>query len=52
MAARAFTVGRDVYFRDGMPDTASTGGMRLLAHELAHTVQQGASPVTRLPDED
>lgn len=44
--ARAFTVGRDVFFGAGeyRPGTASGG--RLLAHELAHTVQQGASPRT------
>jgi hypothetical protein len=39
--ARAFTVGRDVYFGAGeyRPDT--TSGLRLLAHEAGHTVQQG-----------
>jgi hypothetical protein len=42
MGAKAFTVGADVFLRDGMPDTASDGES-LLAHELAHTVQQGAS---------
>ena len=38
--ARAYTVGRDVVFGVGqiLPDTPS--GMRLLAHELAHVVQQ------------
>ena len=41
--AKAFTVGRDVYFRDGMPDTASAAGQHLLAHELTHTLQQGGA---------
>jgi hypothetical protein len=43
VGALAFTVGRDIYFDAGRfsPETAS--GKRLLAHELAHTVQQGAS---------
>ncbi|MGH7391498.1 MAG: DUF4157 domain-containing protein [Candidatus Rokuibacteriota bacterium] len=40
--ARAFTLGRDVVFGAGQyaPDTAN--GQRLIAHELAHTIQQGA----------
>lgn len=45
--ARAFTSGSDIYFRDGLPDVASSSGQHLLAHELAHTVQQGAAPVHR-----
>jgi hypothetical protein len=43
LGAKAFTVGGDIFLRDGMPDTATAGGQTLLAHELAHTVQQGAS---------
>ncbi len=41
--AQAFTHGNDIYFNEGKyrPDTAS--GKHLLAHELTHTVQQGAS---------
>lgn len=41
--ARAFTRGADVVFRQGefQPDTHE--GQRLLAHELAHVVQQGAA---------
>lgn len=50
LGAEAFTVGRDIFFRDGMPDTGNSSGQRLMAHELAHTVQQGASPVQ--PDRD
>ncbi len=43
--AKAFTHGNDIYFNKGnyAPDTS--GGKSLLAHELTHTVQQGASPV-------
>lgn len=45
--ARAFTVGQDVFFRAGEYDPASTRGLGLLSHELAHTVQQGRlSPQT------
>jgi outer membrane protein OmpA-like peptidoglycan-associated protein len=42
--ARAFTNANHLVFRFGeyQPDTAT--GRHLLAHELAHTVQQGASP--------
>lgn len=42
MGASAFTYGRDIYFRDGLPDTGSGPGLHLLAHELTHTLQQGA----------
>ena len=45
--ASAFTIGSDVFFRDGIPDTRTQDGMHLLAHEVAHSVQQGASPVAR-----
>ncbi|MGF6227954.1 hypothetical protein QFZ27_001909 [Inquilinus ginsengisoli] len=40
--ARAFTYGADIYFGQGQYDPVSTEGRRLLAHELTHTVQQGA----------
>ncbi len=39
--AKAFTLGNDIYFRGGAPDTSSTSGQELLAHELTHTIQQG-----------
>ena len=41
--ARAFTIGRDVFFGAGQyaPDTSE--GQRLLAHELTHVVQQTSS---------
>ncbi len=38
--AKAFTTGNDIFFRDGMPDTSTTDGQSLLAHELTHTIQQ------------
>jgi hypothetical protein len=41
LGARAFTTGRDVYFRAGAYDPSTTAGRELLAHELAHVVQQG-----------
>ena len=47
MGAEAFTVGNDIFFRDSIPDTGTDAGLGLVAHEVAHTVQQGASPVSR-----
>ena len=38
--ALAFTRGSDIYFRAGSFDPASDAGKSLLAHELAHVVQQ------------
>jgi hypothetical protein len=42
VSARAFTTGKDVFFGAGeyAPDTAE--GERVLAHELAHTLQSGS----------
>jgi len=36
----AFTIGREMVFGDGQYAPATSAGRRLLAHELAHTVQQ------------
>ena len=41
--ARAFTHGADIYFSAGEYSPGTTAGDRLLAHELTHVVQQGAS---------
>jgi hypothetical protein len=43
LGARAFTVGRDVYFGLGEYRPGSTDGDRLIAHELVHTLQPGAA---------
>jgi hypothetical protein len=48
IGARAFTHGRDVYFNEGEYNTSSEEGQHLIAHELTHTVQQGAT-VQRKP---
>jgi hypothetical protein len=42
--ALAYTVGRDVVFGRGQYAPGTTTGRRLLAHELAHVVQQARSP--------
>ncbi len=38
--AKAFTVGKDVFFRRGHFEPNSEQGKRLIAHELTHVVQQ------------
>lgn len=38
--AKAFTHGTDLYFGDGQYRLESTGGKKLIAHELTHVVQQ------------
>jgi Domain of unknown function (DUF4157) len=43
--AVAFTTGRDVFFRSEAYNPSSTDGMRLLAHEATHVVQQASGPV-------
>ncbi|MEL6812052.1 MAG: DUF4157 domain-containing protein [Bacteroidota bacterium] len=40
--AKAFTHGRDVYFNSGQYRPYTNRGKHLLAHELTHTIQQGA----------
>ncbi|PSL35051.1 eCIS core domain-containing protein [Chitinophaga ginsengisoli] len=43
LEAQAFTHGNDIYFNEGKFDATSSSGRHLLAHELTHTVQQGAA---------
>lgn len=43
LQAQAFTHGNDIYFNEGKFDATSSSGRHLLAHELTHTVQQGAA---------
>ena len=45
--ARAFTTGRDIFFRDHAYRPGTSSGNELLAHELTHVVQQGGSVVHR-----
>jgi len=42
IGARAFTTGRDIFFREGAYGPRSETGMKLLSHELTHVVQQRA----------
>lgn len=41
--AQAFTHGNHIYFNSGKYNTAHSSGQHLLAHELTHTIQQGAA---------
>jgi Domain of unknown function (DUF4157) len=48
VGAQAYAVGRDIVLGQPGPDLGTLAGRRLLAHELAHVVQQApASPKTR-----
>jgi hypothetical protein len=42
--ARAYTVGSDIVFAENQLSVSSDQGRRLLAHELAHVVQQASAP--------
>jgi len=42
--AKAWAVGRHIAFGPGMYSPSNLAGRTLLAHELAHTLQQGAQP--------
>ena len=46
VSARAFTTGSDLYFAKGEYSPGSSGGDRLLAHELSHVVQQRGAPTS------
>ena len=48
VAAQAYTVGSDIVFGAGRYAPASRDGQRLLAHELAHVVQQQSGPAPML----
>ena len=47
--ARAFTSGQDIFFKQGEYNPGSRGGEELLAHEMAHTVQQGGGAARSSP---
>ena len=48
VSARAYTVGSQIVFGAGRYDHSSTRGQHLLAHELAHVVQQNGKAPTAL----
>lgn len=47
LEAHAFTSGRDIYFSSGRYQPGTASGHRLLAHELAHVVQQAGGSATK-----
>jgi hypothetical protein len=47
LSARAFTTGRDVFFRQGEYNPGASSGRELLAHELTHVVQQNGDGIRR-----
>jgi hypothetical protein len=49
VSARAFTTGRDVFFGAGEYAPSTPAGERVLAHELAHTLQPGNDLAHRSP---
>ena len=46
VSARAFAYGKHLYFNEGEYQPGTDGGKRVLAHELAHVVQQGGDEPT------
>jgi hypothetical protein len=50
--AHAITIGSDIYFRSDSPGPRTAAGLWLLAHEVAHVVQQQRGPVLAVPAGD
>jgi hypothetical protein len=50
VSARAYTVGRDVVFGNGRYAPKTSAGRHLLAHELAHVVQQSGDTLSSSND--
>lgn len=46
VSARAFTVGNDIFFGSGEYRPGSAAGNELIAHEVAHTIQQRGAPAS------
>ncbi|MBK9032237.1 MAG: DUF4157 domain-containing protein [Myxococcales bacterium] len=47
VGAKAYTVGNDIHFSEGRYQPDDPFGLHLLAHEVAHTVQQSGGAVAR-----
>ncbi|WP_318285976.1 eCIS core domain-containing protein [Limnospira fusiformis] len=50
--AKAFTTGKDIFFKQGEYQPESRGGQKLIAHELTHVVQQGGSQIQSKKDDN
>ena len=46
--ASAYTVGKHIVFGAGRYTPGTTFGLKLLAHEIAHTIQQGSKPHSKI----
>jgi len=46
LSARAFTIGSDIFFRQGEYNPGSSSGRELVAHEMTHVVQQSSGRVS------
>jgi len=51
LRANAFTIGQDIYFGAGRYSPAAPVGFKLLAHEVAHTLQQPRGSPTQTSSE-
>ena len=45
LIAKAFTTGKDIFFRQGEYQPGSSTGRELLAHELTHVIHQGGARI-------
>jgi hypothetical protein len=45
LSSRAFATGPNLFFKQGEYNPGNKTGQELIAHELTHVVQQGASPI-------
>lgn len=45
--SRAFTLNQDIFFAPGEFQPQTESGMRLIAHEVAHTLQTSSAPIHR-----
>jgi Domain of unknown function (DUF4157) len=52
VGASAYTLGSDIVFGSGKYAPHTTSGRRLIAHEIAHVVQQGRPEAPRVANED
>ncbi len=53
LSAKAFTIGSDIYFGAGEYRPNTQGGKHLIAHEVAHALQQDSRTISRkaIPDD-
>lgn len=49
--AKAFTTGKDLFFRQGAYQPSNREGQALIAHELTHVIQQNGSGLYRSPQQ-